>query len=67
MTTNDKTTNSNTNPGDAGNAAAKGETTASSKAAAIKKQQQLNSFHVIRILEVRATVFFTSKIHALNT
>jgi hypothetical protein len=26
-----------------------------------KQQQAFNSFHVIRILEVRATVFFTSK------
>jgi hypothetical protein len=29
--------------------------------------KDFNSFQVIRDLEVRATVFFTSKIHALNT
>jgi hypothetical protein len=27
----------------------------------------INSFHVIRILEVRVTVFFTNKMHALNS
>jgi hypothetical protein len=30
-------------------------------------QQIFNRIPVVRILEVRATVFFTSKIHALNT
>jgi hypothetical protein len=43
MTTKDKTADSNTNPGGAGNAAAKGETTALSKVAARKKQQQLKN------------------------
>jgi hypothetical protein len=43
MTTNDKTANPNTNTGDAGNATAKNETTASFKAAARKKQQQLKN------------------------
>jgi hypothetical protein len=43
MTTNNKTTDSNTNTGDTGAAAAKNGTTASSKAAARKKQQQLKN------------------------
>jgi hypothetical protein len=43
MTTNDKTADSNTSTGDAGNATAKAETTASSKSAARKKNQQLKN------------------------
>jgi hypothetical protein len=43
MTNNDKTAGSNTPTGDARNAATKAETTASSKAAARKKHQQLKN------------------------
>jgi hypothetical protein len=43
MATNDKTADPNTNPGDAGNAAAKNESTSSSKAAVRRKQQKLKN------------------------
>jgi hypothetical protein len=33
----------------------------------LNKTQMINWIHVIRVLEVRVTVFFTNKNHALNT